>query len=344
MAKILLFVPLLAFLILGLAAALLPFAFEVPPPENPATPEELAGGEGEFVELLGLSIYTKSAGPETDPGAAQGSPRQAEDGPRLVLIHGFASSVDTWDGLLPVFDDFGKAIGFDRPGFGLTERPLPDDDGNFNLGFNPYAPETQLDLIEALAQETKNGVVLVGHSAGGALALRYYYRRPQAVRAMILISPAVYQGGGTPEFVQPFLSTPQMRRVGPALVGELFGSGGTSFLESAFYSEETIPDDIEELYYRPTRIVGWQQAFWEFVLASETPDLASSLADVTVPVLVITGDTDRIVPTEQSVQLAGALPNAELVVIEMTGHNAQEERPEEVGTAVRAFLSAIVSE
>ena len=332
MAKILLFVPLLAFLLLGLATALLPFAFEVPPPENPATPEELAGGEGEFLDLLGLSIYTKSA------GAAE-----TDDGTRLVLIHGFASSVETWDDLFPVFGDFGTAVGFDRPGFGLSERPLPDDDGTFALGFNPYAPETQLDLIDELADGSGDGVVLVGHSAGGGLALRYYYMRPSAVRAMILISPAVYQGGGTPEFVRPFLATPQMRKVGPALVGEFFGSGGSTFLESAFYSEETIPADIEETYYRPTRIVGWQRAFWEFVLASDTVDLVSDLDRVTVPVLVVTGDTDRIVPTEQSVQLAEDLPNADLVVLEMTGHNAQEERPREVAEAIRAFLSNVLS-
>jgi pimeloyl-ACP methyl ester carboxylesterase len=58
-----------------------------------------------------------------------------------------------------------------------------------------------------------------------------------------------------------------------------------------------------------------------------------------MPILVITGDDDRIVPTEQSVRLADELPNAELVVIAQCGHLPHEEQPDEFMRAVRDFLS-----
>ncbi len=60
----------------------------------------------------------------------------------------------------------------------------------------------------------------------------------------------------------------------------------------------------------------------------------------TLPVLVITGDDDRIVPTEQSLRLAGELPDADLVVLEACGHVPQEECPEPWLEAVTQFLSA----
>ena len=57
--------------------------------------------------------------------------------------------------------------------------------------------------------------------------------------------------------------------------------------------------------------------------------------------LVITGDDDRIVPTEQSVKLAGALPNADLAVIPACGHVAHEECPQATLEAMRAFLNTL---
>jgi pimeloyl-ACP methyl ester carboxylesterase len=57
-----------------------------------------------------------------------------------------------------------------------------------------------------------------------------------------------------------------------------------------------------------------------------------------VPVLVITGDDDRIVPTESSIRLSGELPGSELVVIPQCGHVPQEECPEAFLAAVNGFL------
>jgi pimeloyl-ACP methyl ester carboxylesterase len=67
--------------------------------------------------------------------------------------------------------------------------------------------------------------------------------------------------------------------------------------------------------------------------------LIEQLEELDVPVLVITGDDDRIVPTEQSVRLAQELPRAELVVIPNCGHLPQEECPEAFLQAVEAFLA-----
>jgi pimeloyl-ACP methyl ester carboxylesterase len=58
-----------------------------------------------------------------------------------------------------------------------------------------------------------------------------------------------------------------------------------------------------------------------------------------MPVLVITGADDKIIPAEQSIQLAAELPNASLVVIPICGHVPQEECPAEFMNAVDAFIN-----
>ena len=74
-------------------------------------------------------------------------------------------------------------------------------------------------------------------------------------------------------------------------------------------------------------------------LASRESKLAERLTEFNMPVLVITGDDDRIAPTEQSVRLAGEILNADLVIIEQCGHLPHEEQPDEFMQAMTEFLS-----
>lgn len=79
----------------------------------------------------------------------------------------------------------------------------------------------------------------------------------------------------------------------------------------------------------------------ELIHASRESRLAERLGEFDLPILVITGDDDRIVPTEQSLRLADELPNAELAVIPQCGHVPQEECPGEFMQAVQGFLSGL---
>jgi pimeloyl-ACP methyl ester carboxylesterase len=88
-------------------------------------------------------------------------------------------------------------------------------------------------------------------------------------------------------------------------------------------------------------VENWDKALWEFTLASQASGLPDRLAEFTLPVLVITGDDDRIVPTADSIRLAGELPNASLVVIPQAGHVPHEERPDLFMQAVNEFLAAL---
>ena len=233
--------------------------------------------------------------------------------------------------------EIGTVIAFDRPAFGLTERPMRDSEDW--PGFNPYTydaqPRLTVGLMDALGVES---AILVGNSAGGTVSVLTALAYPERVDALILVDTAVYVGGGSPSFLRPLLSTPQMRHLGP-LIARRIRDWGLDFGRSAWHDPDKIPAEFWEGYQKPLRAENWDRALWELTSASERPDLAARLDALTLPVLVITGDDDRIVPTEQSIRLAGDLPNADLVVLEACGHVPQEECPKPWLEAVTRFIN-----
>jgi pimeloyl-ACP methyl ester carboxylesterase len=297
-----------------------PFLVPVPPLQGLRQPEALADPDGQFVEINGINVYVKTAG--------QGEPV-------FVLLHGFGASLYSWNPVMAPFGGLGRVIAYDRPAFGLTERPLRWQ------GQNPYGLEAQVDLLIGLLDHFGVGkAILVGHSAGGTVAMQAALAHPECVSALILVDPAVGGGGPVPGWARPLLATPQLRRLGPLFVRSI-QARGPEIIEMAWHDPSRIPPETLELYKNPLQAVDWDRALWEFTLASRPSGLASRLDEFDLPVLVITGDDDRIVPTASSVRLAGDLPEAELAVIPESGHLPHEERPEAFMEAVKGFLDGI---
>jgi pimeloyl-ACP methyl ester carboxylesterase len=274
------------------------------------------------MEADGLTVHYKKAG--------QGEPV-------LVLLHGFGSSTFSWREVMAPLSKFGTAIAFDRPAFGLTERLLP---GQW-VGENPYTAEAQVRLTIALMDRLGvQKAILVGNSAGGSIAMLTALRFPERVQALVLVSPAIYGGGGAPSWTRPLLRLPQVQRLAPLLVRFLVSRLEGS-LPSAWHDPSKIGPEVWVGYKKPLQADNWDRAFWEFTAAGRPLDLEKHLDRITMPTLVITGDDDRWVPTAQSVRLAGELPNAQLAVIPNCGHVSQEECPEEFMEAVAGFLGKL---
>lgn len=307
-------------LVLLLLVLVGPFLVPVPPLEGTRPPEELADPDSMFVELGGLTVHYKTR------GAGE---------PVFVLLHGFGASLYSWNTVLEPLGELGAVIAYDRPAFGLTERPLTWE------GESPYSPQAQVELLLGLLDELGvEQAILVGNSAGGTVAMNFYLQHPDRVQALILVDPAVYAGGGAPAGTRWLLRMPQMRHLGP-LIARQIQVRGPELIELAWYDPSQITEETLALYKKPLQVENWDGALWELTLASEESDLAGRLAEFTLPVLVITGDTDRIVPTEQSIQLAGELPGAALVVIPQAGHVPHEEQPAAFLEAVEAFVNSL---
>lgn len=301
-----------------------PFLVPVRPLEGLQPPEGLAQENSRFLTLPypgtdGIDIHYRTGG---------------EGEPAFVLLHGFAGSLFTWDEVFDLFAAKGHTVAYDRPPFGLSERLV---EGDWD-GPNPYSPDAAIDqLLTLLDEQGIDRAILVGNSAGGTLALRTALAHPERVAGLILTSPAIYAGGGAPDFIQPLLNTPQLRRIGP-LASRLLIGQGSSLENLAYHDPAAITAEQMDKARLGVQVEDWDRALWEFTAASQSSDLVDRLNEIAVPVLVVTGDDDRIVPTEQSIRLAGELPDAKLVVIPNCGHVAQEECEVEFMAAVNVWL------
>jgi pimeloyl-ACP methyl ester carboxylesterase len=131
-----------------------------------------------------------------------------------------------------------------------------------------------------------------------------------------------------------------MRHLGP-LIARQISKNGDAFIQSAWHDPNKITPEILAGYRKPLQVEDWDRALWELTAASTESDLAKRLTEIWQPVLVVTGDDDRIVPTEQSLQLAEDIPQAHLSVLPACGHLPQEECPQEFLQAVGGFIMGL---
>ncbi|MBM3162524.1 MAG: alpha/beta hydrolase [Chlorobi bacterium] len=274
-----------------------------------------------FADVNGLQVHYRAAGSGT---------------PVLVLLHGSFLSMRSWR---LVFDRLAEpftVIALDRPAFGSTGRPLP-----LSGQVNVYSPEGQADLVAGLLEKLGHRqAVLVGNSTGGTIALLAALRHPEKVTGLVLADPMVYSGYATSEF--PAWLYPVFRAVAP--LGGLFATLMIrmvfSRLHRTFWHDRSMPENELLGQYRDDMMQGkWGRAFWELLLSSHNLDLEKKLHDIAVPVLVMTGDHDRMVKPDETIRLSCELPRAVLKVIPACGHLPQEEKPELFMAAVCDFLA-----
>ena len=119
-------------------------------------------------------------------------------------------------------------------------------------------------------------------------------------------------------------------------------SRGADLIALAWHDPAKIMPETLEGYKKPLRAENWDTALWNFTSANHAANLTGRLGELTTPVLVITGDDDRIIPTKQSIRLAGELSNATLAVISNAGHVPHEETPAAFMQAVEGFLTSCI--
>lgn len=300
-----------------------PFLIPVPPLEDTVEPAKLGDADSQFITLNGIRVHFKKVG----------------DGqPVIILLHGFAASVYSWHEVMEPLAATGTVIAFDRPAFGLTERPLPED----WVGDSPYSPEAQVELTIALMDNLAiDKAILVGNSAGGTISMLTALKYPDRVEALILVDPAVGFDNRIPDWQRLLFQTPQMQHVGPLLVRGIQASG-KDLARSAWHDPSKITPEIWEGYLTPIKAKDWDRGLWEFNRASHPTGLSDRLSEFAMPVLVVTGDDDKLVSTVETIRLASAIPNAQLAVFEDYGHAPQEECPDAFLKAVTKFIANLL--
>ena len=236
--------------LLAVIAAVIPLLIPIPPLANTKPPEDLADPDSRFVEVNGLRVHYKM---------------QGLGDPAFVLLHGFAASVFSWREVMTPLADIGTVVAFDRPAFGLTQRPMP---GEWSAE-NPYSPQAQVALTVGLMDRLGvRRAILVGNSAGGTIAMLTALQHPQRVQALILVSPAVYAGGSAPSWTRFLFRLPQVERVG-VLIARGFAGLGQQLGNAAWHDPSKLTPQIWEGYRKPLQVDNWDRALWEFMQATE---------------------------------------------------------------------------
>lgn len=312
------------FLLVALLVVIIgPLIIPIPPLPDPVPVTALMDDDSRFVEVKGIDVHYKQYG---------------SGEPVMILLHGFGASTFSWREVMQPLAQYGTVIAFDRPAFGLTERPMP---GEWS-GESPYTLNSQIQLLMGLMDQLGiERAVLIGNSAGGTVAAAAALAYPERVSALVLVDAAIYAGGGAPVWIRPLLRTPQFDRLGPWFARSIAGEQGDAFLRAAWHDPSKITEDIIQGYRKPLQLANWDRALWELTKASGESQLAGRLKELSMPVLVVTGDDDRIVPTAESLRLANDIPGAKLAVFPDCGHVPQEECPQSFLDAVVGFLSEL---
>ncbi|XP_031249100.1 uncharacterized protein LOC116137323 isoform X2 [Pistacia vera] len=141
------------------------------------------------------------------------------------------------------------------------------------------------------------------------------------------------------------LSTVLRSAFGVMLVRMIIDKFGIAAVRTAWYDSKKVTEHILDGYTKPLRAKGWDRALVEFTAEMLTNSesepkqpLAKRLHEISCPVLIVTGDTDRIVPSWNAERLSQAIPGSSLELIKNCGHLPHEEKVEEFVSVVERFL------
>jgi len=287
-------------------------------------PASLAAEESAFITIDGITIHWESAGEDlsTTP---------------LILLHGFAANTGSWMFLMPPLSESYPVYAYDRIPFGLSQRYLSEE---FDRETSPYRSEAIIERAFSLLDTWGiDEAVLVGSSAGGTLALQMALADPHRIKALILIDPAVYSGGGS-GFIRFLLRSKVFRGIALNSIRGL-REEPDKLLEDSWYDPSGYPEALKDAYIRATGVANWDRALLEFTRASGKLDLKDRLKDISQRVLLIHGRQDSIIDVKESIRLAEALPSVEFHIIEESGHLPHEEKPDETFALIDEFMKSL---
>jgi pimeloyl-ACP methyl ester carboxylesterase len=304
-----------------------PFLMPITPLEGLVSAQQVAGNDSKFITIPfegtdGLDIHYLASEPEA-----------ADEGPTFVLLHGSLFNAFTWNEVIDFFGERGRVVAYDQIPYGLSEKLVAGD----WTERNPYTSEAAVDqlflFLDALGVDK---VVLVGNSYGGTLAVQAALAQPERVEALVLVDAAVYVQEEMPAWL---LELPQVRRLGPLFARQLGQS--EAFIRQTYLNPDQISNERMTLTTIHTQVEDWDVALWAYLRAwgVDTPDFVTRIPAIQQPALVITGDSDAVVPVSDSQRLDSELSNSELVILPSCGHVPQEECPEAFEEAVDLWLS-----
>jgi pimeloyl-ACP methyl ester carboxylesterase len=291
---------------------------------------------GRSVLLDGTLTHVRET-PSDSPGAEP-----------ALYVHGLGGSSQNWTDLAHLLSDRLDGQAIDLPGFGLSEPA------------RSYSVAALAGRVARWVERAGRGPVhLFGNSLGGAVAVRLAATRPDLVRTLTLISPAMpfldprrsVQGRLLPLLLLPRaerLAARQLATIEPAALARLVIEA--CFADVTRFPEQRMAEAVEEATLRYT--VPWYTSAYIRTLRGlvgsflraylpGSGSLWRNAARITAPTLVVAGRQDQLVDIRVAPQAARTIPDSRLLILDGVGHVAQMEVPRLVARAVWAMLDEV---
>lgn len=262
--------------------------------------------------------------------------QESGKGPLVLLLHGAGGSVHSYAGLIPLMAEHFQVVAIDLPGHGFTRMGPRNRSG---------LPQMADDIWALCQSQGWMPDVIVGHSAGGAIALeisRRYLSPRGHLHGVVGINAALGAFKGVAGVLFPALA--KLLTVLP-FSARLFASASQSEdrIHSLITSTGSELDSQQIALYRQLasdsdHVKGAMQMMAQWQLDA----LLSALPDLPTPCLLIASSGDKTVPASVSKEAAEHLPNAQLITIPDLGHLVHEEDPDQIAEMIRDFADHLL--
>jgi pimeloyl-ACP methyl ester carboxylesterase len=251
-----------------------------------------------------------------------------DDTPTILLLHGTASSLHTWEGWVKAMSPSWRVVRLDLPGFGLT-GPYPSGD---------YSPAATVDFLERFADAAGlKRFVIAGSSLGGQAAWRYALRRPDRISGLILIDATGYpQNLSTTSAVA--LQLAAMPVVSELMRWAPIEGMVNSSLKDVYVDDSLVTPELVSRYSDLMRRPGNRVALGDRARSAQPSTGWEQLPQLKVPTLIMWGAQDTWVPLSMGERFRQDIPGSELIVYPNLGHLPMEEDPVTTARDAMAFL------
>jgi pimeloyl-ACP methyl ester carboxylesterase len=270
--------------------------------------EKYANAYSQFIEVKGLRTHYRVEG----------------QGPYLLLLHGTASSLHTWDRWTELLKEHFTVVRLDLPAFGLTGPNLQRD----------YSLDYYNDFVAQFVNKLDMpSFSLAGNSLGGGIAWYYTLNHQDRVSQLILIDPS-----GVPKDKVPDIFALAQN---PATAFILKYITVKSFirknLEQVYFQDDKITDALVERYWELGLRKGNRQAFIDRAnIAFQYP--IDKLAQIHTPTLILWGEQDSWIPVSDAKVFSQNIPNSQSIIYPNVGHVPMEEIPDKTAQDSLNFL------
>ncbi|CAH2049583.1 unnamed protein product [Thlaspi arvense] len=289
-----------------------------------------------------------------------------------VHIHHKVSSVFSWHRVMkPLAQVSGsKVLAFDRPAFGLTSRPNLSEHSSPNSLAAEKAVLVGTQRVAALVlvapailapaksniggKQFQTDVQMQEESTSpntnGNLFTRISNILSNFSKYIVQAVMRLMKGMGEmlSSLYKKALSAFLRSAFAVTLIRMVIDKFGIAAVRNAWFDSNQVTEHVLNGYTKPLRTKGWDKALAEYtaeiladISSGSKPPLEKRLHEISCPVLIITGDSDRLVPSWNSERLSRAIPGSRLEVIKNCGHLPQEEKPKEFISLVQKFLLGV---